>query len=218
MISIIQAAGWPIWPLIICSILGLAFIVERFVQLKSARILPTQILDEAIGVSQNGVPGPDTVAQLQQHSALGEVLAAGWRAINTNPRCTEDEMRGAMEAAGRTVAHRLERYLPALATIASAAPLLGLLGTVIGMIEIFGSQAPSGALSGGNPAQLAHGISVALYNTAFGLIVAIPTLIFWRYFRARVDGYVLGLELAAERFARHLEPLCPVSARQGAGL
>ncbi|MCB2037328.1 MAG: MotA/TolQ/ExbB proton channel family protein [Ottowia sp.] len=218
MISIIQAAGWPIWPLIICSILGLAFIVERFVQLKSARILPTQILDEAIGVSQNGVPGPDTVAQLQQHSALGEVLAAGWRAINTNPRCTEDEMRGAMEAAGRTVAHRLERYLPALATIASAAPLLGLLGTVIGMIEIFGSQAPSGALSGGNPAQLAHGISVALYNTAFGLIVAIPTLIFWRYFRSRVDGYVLGLELAAERFARHLEPLCPVSARQGAGL
>ena len=218
MISIIQAAGWPIWPLIICSILGLAFIVERFVQLKSARILPTQILDEAIGVSQNGVPGPDTVAQLQQHSALGEVLAAGWRAINTNPRCTEDEMRGAMEAAGRTVAHRLERYLPALATIASAAPLLGLLGTVIGMIEIFGSQAPSGALSGGNPAQLAHGISVALYNTAYGLIVAIPTLIFWRYFRSRVDGYVLGLELAAERFARHLEPLCPVSARQGAGL
>jgi len=218
LISIIQAAGWPIWPLIICSILGLAFIVERFVQLKSARILPTQILDEAIGVSQNGVPGPDTVAQLQQHSALGEVLAAGWRAINTNPRCTEDEMRGAMEAAGRTVAHRLERYLPALATIASAAPLLGLLGTVIGMIEIFGSQAPSGALSGGNPAQLAHGISVALYNTAFGLIVAIPTLIFWRYFRSRVDGYVLGLELAAERFARHLEPLCPVSARQGAGL
>lgn len=218
MISIIQAAGWPIWPLIICSILGLAFIVERFVQLKSARILPPQILDEAIGVSQNGVPGPDTVAQLQQHSALGEVLAAGWRAINTNPRCTEDEMRGAMEAAGRTVAHRLERYLPALATIASAAPLLGLLGTVIGMIEIFGSQAPSGALSGGNPAQLAHGISVALYNTAFGLIVAIPTLIFWRYFRSRVDGYVLGLELAAERFARHLEPLCPGSARQGAGL
>ena len=218
MISIIQAAGWPIWPLIICSILGLAFIVERFVQLKSARILPTQILDEAIGVSQNGVPGPDTVAQLQQHSALGEVLAAGWRAINTNPRCTEDEMRGAMEAAGRTVAHRLERYLPALATIASAAPLLGLLGTVIGMIEIFGSQAPSGALSGGNPAQLAHGISVALYNTAFGLIVAIPTLIFWRYFRSRVDGYVLGLERAAERFARHLEPLCPGSARQGAGL
>ena len=116
------------------------------------------------------------------------------------------------------MAHRLERYLPALATIASAAPLLGLLGTVIGMIEIFGSQAPAGSLSGGNPAQLAHGISVALYNTAFGLIVAIPALILWRYFRARVDGYVLELELAAERFARHLEPLCPGRAADtGAG-
>ena len=209
LLSIIQAAGWPIWPLILCSILALAFIVERFVSLKNSRVLGSGLVDEAIGVSRTAVPAPETVNQLAQHSALGEVLAAGWRAINNNPRCSPDEMRAAMEAAGRTVTHRLERYLPALATIASAAPLLGLLGTVIGMIEIFGSQAPSGALSGGNPAQLAHGISVALYNTAFGLIVAIPALIFWRYFRARVDGYTLELELSAERFARHLEPLCP---------
>ena len=96
--------------------------------------------------------------------------------------------------------------MSALATIASAAPLMGLFGTVVGMIEIFGSQAPSGA-TGGNPAQLAHGISVALYNTAFGLIVAIPSLIFWRYFRARVDEYLLTLELAAERLAHHLNTL-----------
>jgi biopolymer transport protein ExbB len=102
------------------------------------------------------------------------------------------------------VAHRLEKYLSALATIASAAPLLGLLGTVIGMIEIFGSQTPGSVSGGGNPAQLAHGISVALYNTAFGLIVAIPSLIFWRYFRARVDAYLLTLELSAEQFLRHL--------------
>ena len=209
LLSIIQAAGWPIWPLILCSILALAFIVERFISLKNSRVLGGGLVDEAIGISRTAVPAPETVNQLAQHSALGEVLAAGWRAINNNPRCSPDEMRAAMEAAGRTVTHRLERYLPALATIASAAPLLGLLGTVIGMIEIFGSQAPSGALSGGNPAQLAHGISVALYNTAFGLIVAIPALIFWRYFRARVDGYTLELELSAERFARHLEPLCP---------
>ena len=209
LLSIIQAAGWPIWPLILCSILALAFIVERFLSLKKSRVLGSGLVDEAIGISRTAVPAPETVNQLAQHSALGEVLAAGWRAINNNPRCSPDEMRAAMEAAGRTVTHRLERYLPALATIASAAPLLGLLGTVIGMIEIFGSQAPSGALSGGNPAQLAHGISVALYNTAFGLIVAIPALIFWRYFRARVDGYTLELELSAERFARHLEPLCP---------
>ena len=209
LLSIIQAAGWPIWPLILCSILALAFIVERFISLKNSRVLGSGLVDEAIGISRTAVPAPETVNQLAQHSALGEVLAAGWRAINNNPRCSPDEMRAAMEAAGRTVTHRLERYLPALATIASAAPLLGLLGTVIGMIEIFGSQAPSGALSGGNPAQLAHGISVALYNTAFGLIVAIPALIFWRYFRARVDSYTLELELSAERFARHLEPLCP---------
>ena len=218
LLSIIQAAGWPIWPLILCSILALAFTVERFISLKNSRVLGSGLVDEAIGISRTAVPAPETVNQLAQHSALGEVLAAGWRAINNNPRCSPDEMRAAMEAAGRTVTHRLERYLPALATIASAAPLLGLLGTVIGMIEIFGSQAPSGALSGGNPAQLAHGISVALYNTAFGLIVAIPALIFWRYFRARVDGYTLELELSAERFARHLEPLCPGRAADaGAG-
>jgi biopolymer transport protein ExbB len=107
--------------------------------------------------------------------------------------------------------------LPAIATIASAAPLMGLLGTVIGMIDIFGSQAPAGALTGGNPAQLAHGISVALYNTAFGLIVAIPALICWRYFRAKVDGYVLELELSAARFARHLERLCPGNGADGGG-
>lgn len=211
MLSIIQAAGWPIWPLILCSVLALAFIIERFIKLQTARVLGSGLVDEAIGVSREAVPTPDMVNQLEEHSAMGHVLAAGWRAINNNPRCTPVEMRAAMEAAGRQATHRLERYLPALATIASAAPLLGLLGTVIGMIEIFGSQAPAAGsgMGGGNPAQLAHGISVALYNTAFGLIVAIPALIFWRYFRARVDGYILELELAAERFARHLEPLCP---------
>ena len=213
MNSIIQAAGWPIWPLILCSILALAFIIERAIKLKAGNVVPSTLVDEAIEVSRQAVPNAEIVSQLEQHSVLGQVLAAGWRAINSNPQCTAEDMRAAMESAGRKVAHQLERYLPALATIASIGPLLGLLGTVIGMIEIFGSQAPAGALSGGNPMQLAHGISTALYNTAFGLIVAIPSLIAWRYFRARVDGYVLALELAAERFARHLEPMCPGSAR-----
>ena len=216
MLSIIQAAGWPIWPLIACSVLGLALIFERFLALKTARVAPPKLLDEAITVSSKAVPTPDVVNQLAQNSALGEVLASGLRTLNSNPQCSETDLRAAMEGTGRAVAHRLEKYLSALATIASAAPLLGLLGTVIGMIEIFGSQAPAGSLSGGNPAQLAHGISVALYNTAFGLIVAIPALIFWRYFRARVDGYVLELELAAERFARHLEPLCPGASQKAA--
>jgi biopolymer transport protein ExbB len=207
LLSIIQAAGWPIWPLIICSVLGLALVIERFVTLKTAKIIPPKLLDEAIMVSRNGIPGPDVVTQLEQNSVLGAVLASGFRTFNSNPRASEDDLRASLEGAGRQAAAQLQRYLGALATIASAAPLLGLLGTVIGMIEIFGSQGAQGAggVPGmGDPAQLARGISIALYNTAFGLIVAIPALIFWRYFRARVDTYLLGLELAAERFARHL--------------
>ena len=207
MLSIIQAAGWPIWPLVACSILALALIIERFLSLKTAKVAPPKLLDEALAVSRASVPSPDVVSQLEQNSALGEVLASGFRALNSDPRCSEADLRASMEQTGRAVAHRLERYLNALATIASAAPLLGLLGTVIGMIEIFGSQAGAGGAVGGNPAQLAHGISQALYNTAFGLIVAIPALIFWRYFRGRVDDYLLTLELSAERFARHLNNL-----------
>ena len=205
MLSIIQAAGWPIWPLVACSVLALALVIERFIALKTARIAPPKLLDEAISVSSVTLPGPDVVAQLALNSAQGEVLAAGLRALNSNPRCSEADLRAAMEGMGRRVAHRLEKSLSALATIASAAPLLGLLGTVVGMIEIFGSQGSSGGgMGSGNPAQLAHGISVALYNTAFGLIVAIPSLIFWRYFRGRVDAYLLTLELASEQFVRHL--------------
>lgn len=208
MFSIIVAAGWPIWPLLLCSVLALALVIERFVSLKTAKVLPPKLLSEAMSVSQVGIPGPDVVTKLEQNSALGQVLAAGFRAVNANPRCTEEDVRVAMESSGRAVAHKLERYLPALATIASAAPLLGLLGTVIGMIEIFGSQ-PGASSGAGNPAQLAHGISIALYNTAFGLMVAIPSLIFWRYFRGRVDGYLLGMELASEQFVRHLGRLKP---------
>ncbi len=207
MFSIIQAAGWPIWPLIACSILALALIIERFISLKTSKIAPPKLLDDVLNVTRNSVPGPDVVAKLEENSALGEVLASGLRAMNVNSRCSEDELRSSMESAGRLVAHRLERYLSALATIASAAPLMGLFGTVVGMIEIFGSQTSPGGATGGNPAQLAHGISIALYNTAFGLIVAIPSLIFWRYFRARVDEYLLTLELASERLARHLNTL-----------
>ena len=207
MFSIIQAAGWPIWPLVACSILALALVIERFVSLKTSKIVPPKLLEEVLIISRISVPEPDVVRQLEQNSALGEVLASGLRALNNNPRCSQEDVRSSMEGAGRMVAHRLERYLSALATIASAAPLMGLFGTVIGMIEIFGSQSSAGAATGGNPAQLAQGISIALYNTAFGLIVAIPSLIFWRYFRARVDEYLLTLELASERLARQLNNL-----------
>ena len=205
MLSIIQAAGWPIWPLIACSVLALALIFERFISLKSTRIIPPKLLDEAISVSWQSLPGPDVVGKLAQNSALGEVLATGLRTLNSNPRTSEADLRAAMEGAGRVVAHRLEKYLSALATIASAAPPLGPLGARGGMMGIFRPQGgATGGMGSGNPAQLAHGISVALYNTAFGLMVAIPALIFWRYFRSRVDAYLLTLELSSEQFVRHL--------------
>lgn len=209
MLSIIQAAGWPIWPLILCSVAALTIVIERLFSLRPTLIAPPELLEEVLTLTRSSLPGTDVVDKLAQNSLLGGVFATGLRAVIQEPRIAEDALRQAFESAGRIALHRLERYLNTLGTIAAVAPLLGLFGTVIGMIEIFGSQAPAGSLSGGNPAQLAHGISVALYNTAFGLIVAIPALILWRYFRARVDGYVLELELAAERFARHLEPLCP---------
>lgn len=208
MLTIIQAAGWPIWPLILCSVVGLALVIERFVNLKTSRIAPPTLVDEAIAVSQTRVPTADVVEQLAHNSALGEILAEGFKELLRSPCTTDANLRAVMEGKGRAVAARLQRYLGALATIASAAPLLGLLGTVVGMIEIFGAQVGSGGLGAaagsGNPAQLAHGISIALYNTAFGLMVAIPALMFWRYFRARVDTYLLDMELASERFVRHL--------------
>jgi biopolymer transport protein ExbB len=203
LLTIIQAAGWPIWPLLICSVLALALIVDRFLNLKTEKIAPPKLLDEALTVSRSGLPNADVTKQLERSSLLGAVLASGFHALQQNPKCSESDLRSAMESAGRKAAHQLDKYMVALATIASAAPLLGLLGTVIGMIEIFGAQAP-GSGSGNNPAQLAHGISVALYNTAFGLMVAIPALVFWRYFRTRIDAYVLTLELSSERFVRHL--------------
>ena len=205
MLSIIQAAGWPIWPLIACSIIGVALVIERFMSLQTRKVAPPQLLDEAIFVSQRGVPHREVVEQLQQNSVLGEVLASGLVALGQMPHISEDDLRASLQNAGRQAAAQLQRYLGALATIASAAPLIGLLGTVIGMIEIFAAQG-NGALSVGtaNPAQLARGIAIALYNTAFGLIVAIPALMFWRYFRARVDAYLLDMEIAADRFVRHL--------------
>jgi biopolymer transport protein ExbB len=205
VLSIIQAAGWPIWPLIICSIAALALVIERFVSLQTARVAPASLLEEALAVARQGPPTAEVVLQLEQNSQLGRVLAAGFRALAAQPRSTEAQLREALETEGKGVAMELERYLSTLGTIASAAPLLGLLGTVIGMIEIFGSQ--PAAASGSNPAQLAHGISVALYNTAFGLMVAIPSLMFWRHFRSRVDAYLAGMEIAGDRFVRHVAQL-----------
>lgn len=201
MFSIIQAAGWPICFLILCSFAAIAFIVERFISLQPKKVIPAKTLEEAIEVSSRKVPSLEMIHKLANSSILGGVLAAGLQAVQQNPRITEGELRGVMESSGRVAIHILERFLSALATIASAAPLLGLFGTVIGMIEIFGAQQTAGQ---GDPAQVAHGISVALYNTAFGLIISVVSLLFYRYFRGRVENYILVLEQSAERFTRHL--------------
>ncbi len=203
LLSIIQAAGWPIWPLILCSIAALAIILERLVSLRSSRIAPATLLDEVLALTRSSLPGNEVVNKLAASSLLGGVFASGLRSVIAEPRLSEQALRQSFESAGRVALHRLERYLNTLGTIAAAAPLLGLFGTVIGMIEIFGSQAPA-ATGMTNPQQLAHGISVALYNTAFGLMIAVPALMFYRYFRGRVDEVVLTMELATERLVPQL--------------
>ncbi len=203
MLSIVQAAGWPIWPLILCSVVALALIIERLYHLRTPLVAPPKLLDEVLSISRASLPTADVVNKLADNSHLGSVLASGMRSVVADPRISEPALRQSFEGAGREAVHKLERYLNTLGTIASAAPLLGLLGTVVGMIEIFGSQGGS-AGSGNNPQLLAHGISVALYNTAFGLMIAIPALMFYRYFRGKVDAFQLQLELAAERMVPHL--------------
>ena len=198
MFSIIQAAGWPIWPLIASSILALAIVIERFSALVESKVAPKGLADTVIAVTQKGLPSKDSLADLEQNSMLGEVLASALHLLKTKPKASQEELRAAVQTAGRGMAHRLEAHMTILATVASSAPLMGLLGTVVGMIEIFGAQS-AGAAGASNPVQLAQGISMALYNTAFGLMVAIPSLVFWRYFRARIDSYLLTLESSLKR-------------------
>lgn len=204
MFDIIRAAGWPIWPLIASSVLALAIVFERLVSLAQNKVAPLGLDSAVTAATKQRIPSRESVADLAKGSLMGEVLASALQALHDHPQASEEEVRAAVQHRGRAVAQRLQAHLAALATVASAAPLMGLLGTVIGMIEIFGAQAPSGG-GAGNPAQLAQGISMALYNTAFGLVVAIPSLVFWRYFRARADAYLLTMETAADQLVRHLK-------------
>ena len=186
MFEIIKAAGWPIWPLLIASIIAVALIIERFITLRKNKIIPDGLLEKAVAAYQKQGITAELVAGLAKDSPLGQVLAAGLR----NHKSPRHVMKDAVEEAGRGVTHELERFLTTLGTIASISPLMGLFGTVVGMIEIFGSQGPTG----GSPTQLAHGISVALYNTGFGLVIAIPAMIFFRHFRGKVEAFVLEME------------------------
>lgn len=188
----LQKAGWPIYPLLIASILGLALIIERLLYLRVRRVLPPTLLSEVIRVYQNGKVDANVINTLENNSPLGRVLAAGLR----NVEAPREVMKESIEEAGRGAAHELERFLTSIGTIATLAPLMGLFGTVVGMIEIFGSQNAGGA----DPSELAHGISTALLNTGFGLAVAMPTLVAYRHFRALVDSFVIDMEQQAVKF------------------
>ena len=192
MFAIIQAAGWPIWFLLSASVISVTVIIERLLYLRRSRVLPSNLLPEVIEVTRSGRIDAEVIERLENNSPLGRVLAAGVR----NREASREVMKEAIEEAGRAAAHQLETYLTTLGTIATLAPLMGLFGTVIGMIELFGASGGVGA----DPLQVAHGISVALYNTGFGLAVAMPSLVFHRHFHALVDGFVIDMEQQAVRF------------------
>ena len=204
MYTILLAAGWPIWPLLAVSIFGLAILIERSWYLRKKRVLPVGVLQEAFEIAaqvNQSIRGRQSDPQLAtlinsigNSSPSGSLLACA----------LAEKLAGApanhaleeLQATAETVWLKLDRYLGALATIATVAPLLGLFGTVVGMIEIFGSQGSAV----GNPLQLAHGISVALYNTAFGLLIAIPALAAWRLLRSMADQR----QRECEEFTRQL--------------
>jgi len=185
--DIVSAGGLLMMPIIICSVIAVAIVAERFWTLKKEKILPTNLVADVWRMASSKQLTDEKVREIQQESPLGRILAAGLM-TRTQER---ESMKASIEEVGGHVAHELERYLSALGTIAAITPLLGLLGTVIGMIKVFTNITTVGV---GNPAQLAGGISQALITTAGGLMVAIPALMFYRYFRNRIDGLVVDME------------------------
>jgi biopolymer transport protein ExbB len=190
--EIIKSGGWMMLPILLCSVAAMAIIVERFWSLQRKKILPPELVKQVWQLARDNKLDETTLGQLKTSSPLGRVLAAGLK----NSKHGRKVMKEAIEESGRQVAHDLERFLNTLGTIASIGPLLGLLGTVFGMIEIFSSLMTHGS---GDPSALAGGISVALITTAAGLSVAIPSLVFYRYFERLVDDYVMSMEEEAAK-------------------
>lgn len=197
MFAIVEAAGWPIWLLILASVIAAALVAERLVTLRAKKITPSWLFNEVVTEFKRGGINDEMLSRLETGSPLGRVFAAGLKNIK-NPSAVVKE---AVEEAGRASVHELERYLTTLGTIASISPLLGLFGTIVGMIEIFSVQ----NTAGNAPVALAHGIAIALYNTAFGLMVAIPSMIFYRHFRAKIDGLAIEMEQQAIKLIEIIE-------------
>jgi biopolymer transport protein ExbB len=184
--EIIQAAGWPIWPLILTSIIGVAIILERFWSLRKSQIIPDGLMVEIkTMIKQNNLDN-NKVNILKNSSPLGDILAV---AIAKRKDSVE-EIKSALDERAGFIVHNLERYLGVLVTIATVAPLLGLFGTIIGMVELFSSFTSSGH----DVAVFARGISIALYNTAGGIVVAVPAMIAYRFFRSKIDNYLNEME------------------------
>ena len=190
MWELVKAGGWPMLPLLLLGVLALAIVLERFWTLRRNEVLPPGLGQEVRNWAARGKLDPTHIQSLRANSPLGALLAVALEARN-RPR---DQIRERIEDAGRHLVHRMERYLNALGTIASAGPLLGLLGTVVGMIQMFMGILDHGV---GDVNQLAGGIGKALVCTATGMIVAIPALMFHRYFKGRIAGYVIEMEMEA---------------------
>lgn len=196
MWQIILAAGWPIWPLIIASVVAVAIIGERSFALRERLISPKNLLPEVQKWLAAGQINKDMITRLEQNSQLGRVFATALATAKQSRDITKESI----EETARAVAHDLEKYLATLGTIATVAPLLGLLGTVIGMVELFGAFTTTGH----DVAQFARGISVALYNTAAGIVVAVPAMIAYRFFRTKVDAILIDMEQQAVKLVEIL--------------
>jgi biopolymer transport protein ExbB len=203
--ELLKAGDWPVIPLVLCSILALGIVLERAWALQRRRVLPPGLLQQVENWCMAGEVDAARIRGLREHSPLGRILAA----VLLHGGEDRQRQRENVEDTGRHLTLELERYLNALGTLATISPLIGLFGTVIGMIETFNAISLSGL---GAPEKLAGGIAIALVNTAFGLFVAIPSYIFHRYFRGRVDELVADLEQQAAELA---ESLAQLSERLG---
>lgn len=190
--ELLRAGGWLMWPILLCSIVAMAIVIERFWALRRWAIMPEDLVSRIWQLHRRQLLNDDRIAEIREGSALGRMLAAGL----VNRFHSREVMKEAIQDTGRQVVADLERYLNTLGTIAAVTPLLGLLGTVLGMIEVFGVIMEAGV---GNPGVLAGGISQALITTASGLSVAIPALMFYRYFDNRVDKLIVAMEEQALR-------------------
>lgn len=191
MFEVIKSGGWMMLPIILCSIGAMGIIAERLWSLQRKKIVPPELVSQVWSLYLEGKLDKTALHRLKASSPLGYILAAGL----ANSEHGREVMKECIEEAGRQVVHNLERFLNTLGTIAAISPLLGLLGTVFGMIEIFSALVQRG--TGGDPSVLAGGISVALITTAAGLVVAIPSLIFHRHFERLVDEYIVNMEAEA---------------------